>query len=70
MKVIENIRLLTIEETAEILGVNPATIRRHIKEGKLNGIKLGKTLIRVSDLCQTLGVEDIDTTRFEENNHE
>ena len=60
MKTIENIQLLTIPETAEVLGVCDATIRRQIKAGKIPSIQLGKTFVKVSDLCQILRVESID----------
>lgn len=67
MKTIENIQLLTIPETAQVLGVCTATIRRHIKEGKLPSVYLGQAFVKVSDICQKLGVESIDLSRFEEN---
>lgn len=66
MKTIENIKLLTIPETAQVLGVCNATIRRQIKAGKLPSVSLGQTFVRVSDICQILGVETIDLSRFEE----
>lgn len=67
MKTIEGIKLLTIPETAEVLGLCPHTIRRHIKNGKLPSIQLGQTFVKVSDICQKLGVDSIDLSRFEEN---
>jgi excisionase family DNA binding protein len=67
MKTIEGIKLLTISETAQVLGLCEHTIRRHIKGGKLNSVQLGQTFIKVSDICEKLGVESIDLTRFEEN---
>lgn len=66
MKTIENIKLLTIPETAVVLGVCTATIRRQIKAGKLPSVHLGQTFIKVSDICQKLGVESIDLSRFTE----
>ena len=66
MKTIENIKLLTIPETAQVLGVCVATIRRQIKAGKLPSVHLGQTFVKVSDICQILGVETIDLSRFEE----
>ena len=66
MKTIENIKLLTIPETAVVLGLCDATIRRQIKAGKLPSVSLGQTFVRVSDICQILGVETIDLSRFEE----
>jgi len=35
-------RLLKPEEAAEILGVNPGTVRRWLREGKLKGVKVGR----------------------------
>lgn len=66
MKTIENIKLLTIPETAEVLGVCDATIRRQIRAGKIPSVSLGKTFVKVSDLCEILRVESIDLSRFEE----
>lgn len=66
MKTIENIKLLTIPETAQVLGVCVATIRRQVKAGKIPSVSLGQTFIKVSDICQILGVETIDLSRFEE----
>jgi excisionase family DNA binding protein len=67
MKTIEGIKLLTIPETSEVLGVCVHTIRRHIKAGKLPSVQLGQTFVKVSDICEKLGVESIDLSRFEEN---
>lgn len=66
MKTIENIHLLTIPETAVVLGVCDATIRRQIKAGKIPSVQLGKTFVKVSDLCEILRVDSIDLSRFEE----
>ena len=66
MKTIEGLKLLDVKETAEVLGLCPHTIRRHIKGGKLNSVQLGQTFIKVSDICQILGVESLDLSRFEE----
>lgn len=65
MKTIENIKLLTIPETAVVLGVHTSTIRRQIKQGKIPSVHLGQTFVKVSDICQILGVDSIDLTRFE-----
>lgn len=37
-----SIKLLRIKEAAELLGVNPATLRKWDKEGKLPAIKISK----------------------------
>lgn len=66
MKTIEGIKLLTIPETAEVLGVCSATIRRQIKTGRIPSVHLGQTFVKVSDICQKLGVESIDLSRFPE----
>lgn len=70
MKVIEGIKLLTIPETARVLGVCDATIRRQIKSGRLPSVRLGQTFVKVSDICSKLGVESIDLTPFEEKEEE
>lgn len=38
----DSLKLLRIKEAAEILGVNPATLRKWDKEGKLPAIKISK----------------------------
>ena len=49
---------LTVAEVAEILGVNPVTVRTMINEGKLNAIQLGsnnsKKLINLKDVARML----------------
>lgn len=37
-----SIKLLKIKEAADLLGVNPATLRKWDKEGKLPAIKISK----------------------------
>lgn len=39
--------LLTIEEVAKQLKISKATVRRHIKEGRLGAVKIGK-VVRIS----------------------
>lgn len=39
--------LLTIEEVAKRLKISKATVRRHIKEGRLRAVKIGR-VVRVS----------------------
>lgn len=36
--------LLTIEEVANHLKISKATVRRHIKEGRLKAVKIGKVV--------------------------
>jgi len=40
-------RLVSISQAAEYLGVNERTIRRRISDGQLTGYRVGKRLIRV-----------------------
>lgn len=35
-------QLYTVDEVADFLRVSPRTIRRYIKDGKLNGFKVGQ----------------------------
>ena len=39
--------LLTIEEVANHLKISKATVRRHIREGRLKAVKIGK-VVRIS----------------------
>ncbi len=38
----DSLKLLRIKEAAELLGVNPATLRKWDNEGKLPAIKISK----------------------------
>jgi excisionase family DNA binding protein len=38
----KNLKLLRIKEAAEMLGVNPETLRRWDKDGTLKAIRVGK----------------------------
>ena len=38
----KRIKLLRIREAAEMLGVNPETLRRWDRQGRLKAIKIGK----------------------------
>lgn len=38
---------IPLGEAAEILGVNPRTLRRWIAEGRLTGYRVGPTMVRV-----------------------
>jgi excisionase family DNA binding protein len=43
--VIEGIKLYTIQETAEALGVTAQTIRAYLKQGRLKGIRIGRPIL-------------------------
>ncbi|BAK46757.1 hypothetical protein CXIVA_07900 [Clostridium sp. SY8519] len=47
--------LLDVNTVADILGVTPVTVRRHIQAGNLPSIKVGR-LIRIPkhELCESL----------------
>ena len=38
----EDLKLLTLEEVAEIIGIQRRTIYNYIKEGKLKAVRIGK----------------------------
>jgi len=42
-------KLYTVEEVSEYLTLNPATIRQYLREGELQGIKLGPRQWRVKE---------------------
>ncbi len=42
-------RLFTVGETAQILSVHPATVRRWIARGQIQVRKLGKKLVRIPE---------------------
>jgi len=45
---------LSIEQSADYLGVSPMTVRRMIADGRLPGYRLGQRLIRIKS-------DDLDT---------
>ena len=38
----DNTKLIKIREAAEMLGINPETLRRWDNEGRLNAVRIGK----------------------------
>jgi excisionase family DNA binding protein len=42
-------KLYTVEEVAEYLALNPATVRLYLRDGELQGIKLGPRQWRVRE---------------------
>ena len=40
-------RLVSIAETAEILGISAKTVRRRIATGELDAVRLGRRIIRI-----------------------
>jgi len=45
MREIEGIKLFTVTETAETLGITPQTVRAYIKQGKLKGQRVGRPIL-------------------------
>ena len=45
MREIEGIRVFTIAETAETLGITPQTVRAYVKQGKLKGQRVGRPIL-------------------------
>lgn len=43
--VIEGIKLFTVSEVAEAMGVTHQTVRKYIKTGKLKAQRVGKSLL-------------------------
>jgi len=42
------VKCYTLQEAAEILKLYPDTVRRHIKQGKINAVKIGNR-IRITE---------------------
>jgi excisionase family DNA binding protein len=56
--VIEGIKLYTIQETAEALGVTAQTIRAYLKQGRLKGIRIGRPiLITENNIKEFMGLD-------------
>jgi excisionase family DNA binding protein len=45
MREIGDIKLLTVTETAELLGATPQTVRKYLKQGKLKGQRVGRPIL-------------------------
>lgn len=46
---IQELKLMTVKETAELLKVSPATVRNYIKRGELKAIKTGQREYRINE---------------------
>lgn len=59
--------LMTITQTAAILGVNPFTIRRWIKNGKLEAMRIGEKLLKIKaeTIAKFLEASQIQTTSID-----
>ena len=58
-------QLLSVNDVAERLQVHPITVRRHIKAGKLNALRVGRSVrIREADLEEYLGVDDYEPIEY------
>jgi excisionase family DNA binding protein len=55
--------LLTVDEVAAILKVNPQSVRNWLDRGDLSGVRVGKRRIRIrqSDLDRFLGGDETET---------
>jgi excisionase family DNA binding protein len=57
-----NTSLLSVEEVAHTLGLHVRTVRRHLREGRLKGFKVGKSYrIAARDLAELTGQHDVAT---------
>ena len=45
MREIEGVKLFTVTETAETLGITPQTVRAYIKQGRLKGQRIGRPIL-------------------------
>ena len=46
---VEEMKLITIDEAAERIGVHPNTIRNWLKAGNLKGYRIGPRVIRIDE---------------------
>jgi len=66
MKEITGIKLYTVQETAQLLEVTAQTIRKYIKEGKLQARRIGRPLfIAEVSIKKFLTGEDLSETTKE-----
>jgi excisionase family DNA binding protein len=61
-------RLVSIADTAEILGVSAKTVRRRIASGELDAVRLGRRTIRVKteSIDRMIDAHPVITWRAEE----
>lgn len=55
-------KLYTVEEVAEYLTVDPATVRAYLRGGELQGVKLGPRLWRVRESALEAFLEQREQT--------
>jgi excisionase family DNA binding protein len=56
---VQEIKIFTIEETAETLKTRPSTVKSLIKEGKLSAKKIGsRWILTENDLRKFLNLEE------------
>ncbi len=58
---IDNQRFYTTEEVAKILRVDPESVRRYVRSGKLRAIKLGGKFIRIDEADLERFIETMKT---------
>ena len=49
--------LKSVEETAELLGISPWTVRSYIRDGKLRPVRLGRRVLLREDELERLVLE-------------
>lgn len=61
--------LLTIDEVAKRLRISKATVRRHIRDGKLKAYKIGRVVRISSDDLKTIISPILEVSRSNETLH-
>ena len=55
----DELSFLTVAEVARLCRVHEITVRRHIKQGRLHAVRIGKAIrIKAEDLQSYLGAQD------------
>lgn len=64
MRQVEGIKIYTVIETANLLGVTYQTVRNYIKEGRLHGQQIGRPIVITDHAIKDflLGDKEINNT--------
>ena len=67
MREIEGIKLFTVTETAELMGITPQTVRTYVKAGRLRGQRVGRPILITERSIKQFLNAGVEPTPAEDN---
>jgi len=61
MRIVEGIKVYTLNETASLLGVHYQTVRSYIKDGRLKGQQIGRPILITEKSIKELVTGETET---------